>query len=656
MLGFNQSMRKYLSLIAIVIFFVVFSVAVQLSVAIQVDTTIDDQNTDEKAFKKKLALQPLAQQIEINLFGHDLFKKDIHEIGFGNIVFPDNYLLGPGDQLGIILSGKIRQDFNVVVTAEGKIHVPTVGVFDVRRLPLNEFQVFLKKKLSQFYDNFHVDVILIEPKPVQVSVIGEVRQPGKYHLTALNTVIDALIMAGGPTQKGSLRDIRLYRDGRFIRTIDFYQFLIKPDQNDANYLEPGDRIFVPFMKTKVRTSGEFRRTKIFELKPGANEKMSDLLELAGGVTEYAYPEKVEVSRLQEDGSRRLTYISLNNVLTDSGSADNIQLLNEDEIHVFSKLEQLYPKVVHIHGEVKKPGEYRYEEDMRLSDLLLKAGNLTRSAYLLKAEVARVDPKKPTEFVKINLGQLLLQHDSSQDVLLGEDDRVFIRRIPEWEVGPIVDIEGEVMFPGTYSITEDNTTLSEILLKAGGFTDDALIRESKLVRKSAKIQFDKEYERLKQMQRDQLSESEYQYLVMKENTSDIGQIVVDFYKLMIENDVQEDVALEDNDRIIVPKKPDVVYVTGRVSKPGGIIYAPGQKLKYYLEKAGGVTWDSHVKKTKVTKVSGEILDDEDVKSFSPGDIIWVPRKPERNWWEFFRQTMIVITQFATLYLVIDRTSK
>lgn len=649
-------MSRVLSLKAILILCVVCSVVVQSGFAFQVDTEIENQQTDEDVFEKKLALEPVAQQIVTNLFGHDLFRQGIQDIGFGNVVFPETYLLGPGDQLGIILSGKIRQDFNVVVTVEGKIHVPTVGVFDVRRLPLSEFQKFLNKKLIQFYDNFQVDVMLLEPKPVQVSVIGEVSQPGKYHLTALNTVIDALIMAGGPTEKGSMRNIQLFREGQFVRSIDFYQFLIKPDQADTNYLEPGDRIYVPFMEAKVQTSGEFRRTKIFELKPGANEKITDLLELSGGVTEYAYPEKVEISRLQEDGSRRLTYISLNNVLTDSGSADNIQLLNEDEIHVFSKLEQLYPKVVHIHGEVKKPGEYRYEDDMRLSDLLLKAGSLTRSAYLLKAEVARVDPKMPTEYVKVNLGQLLLQHDSSQDVLLGEDDRVFIRRIPEWEVGPIVDIEGEVMFPGTYSITEDSTTLSEILLKAGGFTKDALIRESKLVRKSAKIQIDKEYERLKQMQRDQLSESEYQYLVMKENTSDIGQIVVDFYKLMMENDVQEDVVLEDNDKIIVPKKPDVVYVTGRVSKPGGIIYVPGQKLKYYLEKAGGVTWDSQVKKTKVAKVSGEILDDEDVRSFSPGDIIWVPREPERDWWEFFRQTMIVITQFATLYLVIDRTSK
>ncbi|MBD3289742.1 hypothetical protein GF337_13125, partial [candidate division KSB1 bacterium] len=359
-------MSRDLSLKAFLIACNVCFVSITTGFASQVGNVPDEQDRQHKLQESEIAIHSLREETESNYFGHDMFRYTQAMPGYANVIFPEDYLLGPGDKLGIILSGKIRQDFNVVVTVEGKIHVPTVGVFDVRRLPLNEFQSFLRKKLSQYYDNFHVDVLLLEPKPVQVSVVGEVSQPGKYNLTALNTVIDALIRASGPTEKGSLRNIQLYRDGQLVRSIDFYEFLIKPDQKDENYLEPGDRIFVPFMKETVQTSGEFRRTKIFELKPDAEERITDLLELAGGVTEYAHTDKVEISRLQDDGSRQLMYIDLNRVLEDSTSADNILLQNEDHVHIFSKLEQLYPRVVHIHGEVKKPGEYRYEDDMNLS--------------------------------------------------------------------------------------------------------------------------------------------------------------------------------------------------------------------------------------------------------------------------------------------------
>ena len=244
-------------------------------------------------------------------------------------------------------------------------------------------------------------------------------------------------------------------------------------------------------------------------------------------------------------------------------------------------------------------------------------------------------------------------DSENNILLEEDDRLFIRQIPEWEVGLTVEVRGEVLFPGIYSITKDSTRLSEIIEKAGGFTDEALIRDASLIRKSSKITRDKEYERLKQLSRDQLSESEYQYLVMRENTQDIGQIVIDFYKLCVLKDLKEDVILEDGDIINVPRAPKVVYVTGRIGKPGGVLYQPGKGIKYYLKKAGNTTWDARARGIKVVKVTGEIIDDEDVKDLQPGDIVWVPRKPDRDWWEIFRQTIAIAAQVATVYIVIDQ---
>ena len=218
----------------------------------------------------------------------------------------------------------------------------------------------------------------------------------------------------------------------------------------------------------------------------------------------------------------------------------------------------------------------------------------------------------------------------------------------------VEVKGEVNFPGIYAITKDSTTLSEIVDKAGGFTDEALIREASLIRQSVRNPIDKEFERLMNLTPDQMSKSEYQYLVMRQNSQDIGQVVVDFYKVCMLKNKTDDVILEDGDIITIPKAPRVVYVTGRVGKPGGVLFKPSENIKYYLNRAGGATWDAKVRGTKVTKITGQILDDEDVKKLEAGDIIWVPRKSDRDWWVLFSQTIAIIAQIATVYIVVDRS--
>ena len=165
--------------------------------------------------------------------------------------------------------------------------------------------------------------------------------------------------------------------------------------------------------------------------------------------------------------------------------------------------------------------------MHLSDLILKAGSLTRKAYMIEAEVAKIDPGQPTKFLKINLQNLSNGTNGHSDILLDEDDQIFIRQIPQWQVGLTVELRGEIMFPGKYSIVKDSTHLSEILDKAGWFTDIAFLQEAVLIRPKSRLKFDKEFERLTEMRREEMSDLEYQYFVMRQNTSDISEIVVDF---------------------------------------------------------------------------------------------------------------------------------
>jgi len=324
--------------------------------------------------------------------------------------------------------------------------------------------------------------------------------------------------------------------------------------------------------------------------------------------------------------------------------------NNDRIRVFSIKDQAPQDSVAIYGEVNNPGFYEYQKDMRVSDLILQAGSLKRSAYTLSADLAKVDPGARIKTRTLNL-QRLLRGDPEHNLLLSPDDQVFIRKIPQWEIGALVDINGQVQFPGYYPIKKDSTYLSQIIEAAGGFTPEALVEEAKLVRKRDAVIEDKEYERLAQMSRSDMSESEYEYFVMKHNSDNVDEIVVDFERLMIKGDRSEDVLLKDGDLINIPKRPGVVYVTGRVSKPGGILYKPGADFDYYIEKAGGYTWDADKKQTKIIKITGEISKVHKIKTFEPGDRIFVPRKQDRDYWRSFYDVVMILGQLAAVYLVL-----
>lgn len=596
------------------------------------------------------AVQPEA----LSPYGFDLFDAEAGEYvstGSNVLTLPTEYRLGPGDRLGIYLVGNVQEAREVVVNVEGKIYLPPAGVLFVWGLRISEFVELLTEKLSSYYDNFSVEVMLLEPKNVLVSVAGEITRPGKYVLSALNTVLDAVIVADGPTPKGSLRNIQLIRDGKPHATVDLYSFLMSNRKEPEIFLEAGDRIFVPLAESRVTVTGEVKRPSIFELQPEAKERLTEVIDLAGGMTEFAFLDKIEISRLQEDGRRRVRYVIYRQIL-EGDSLQNLVLQNQDRIRVYSKLEQIHPATVAIFGEVRKPGTYPLEENMRLSDLILKAGNLTRKAYTLEAEIAKVDPHRPTEFLKVNLEEMFNGKNGHADIFLDDDDQVFIREIPDWDVGLTVEVRGEVKFPGRYPIVKDSTYLSQILRDCGGFTDEAFPQEAFVMRSSTRMRFDKEFERLQNMRRDEMTDLEYQYFVMRQNSADLDRIVVDFERLYYHNDRSEDIILEDGDVIVVPKAPTVVSVTGRVAKPGGITYVPEGNLRYYLARAGGVTWDADLSKTKVIKVTGEVLDDEDVDAFHAGDIIWVPRKEDFKFWPVALQTISVLAQLASIYLIID----
>ncbi len=594
---------------------------------------------------------PMQPQTGLQRFGANLFQMSEsiqNELNGGAL--PADYQLGPGDQLSLFLGGQSEDEpYTLIVSVDGKIYVPTLGFLYVNGLTLDEFRTRLDQKLSTIYSNFNLNIMLTMPKLVGLSVIGEVVKPGNYSGSALSSVLDFVTRAQGLTAEGSLRNIQIFRQDSLVARVDLYDFMLRPTGRQNFSLQSGDIIFVPVIQNSVEVMGEVNREAIYELNPNKPERVCDVIDLAGGFTRFSYLQKVEVSSVASNGGRTAHYIDFSsNPCTDS--LNNVLLHDKDRIRVFSLQDQAPQDSVSIYGEVNDPGEYEFQYNMRVSDLILQAGNLTRSAYMLEAEVAKVDPGNKISNIRINLQKLMSGHDSV-DVILEPDDQVFIRKIPNWELGALVEIRGEVKFPGFYPIIIDTTRLSDIIRHAGGFTDDALIGESKLERKYEMLIEDKEFERLSEMSRAEMSNSEYEYLVMKHNSDNINEIVVDFKKLMLEGNEAEDVLLKDGDVIHVPKRPDVIYVSGRVSKPGGILFVPNASFNYYIQKSGGYTWDADKGRTKIIKVTGEIKDVDDIKAFEPGDRIFVPRKSDRDWWKIFYDSVIVLGQLAAVYLVI-----
>ncbi len=593
-----------------------------------------------------------SEKIEGQRFGYQLFSAGTAAAAAVGTATAD-YRLGPGDVLLVYLGGKVQLQQQVEVAADGRLFFPNVGVLPAAGLTIPQFKEQLDEKLRRVYTRYTLDVMLAAPKRISVAVVGEVAAPGTYVAGAFSSVLDLISLAKGPLPTASLRDVRIYRGDSLSASVDLYDFILRPKGADEPLLQTGDRVFVTVVSATVEVRGEVQRPAIYELNPHRPERLRDLFELAGGFTAYADRRHIELVRLLPGGERKLFALCAAEECDDD--SNNPLLQDQDVVVVYSLLERVPQDSVEVYGEVRKPGAYPFRREMRVSDLLLAAGGFTRYAYTAEADAALFQPDGSMRTVKIDL-QRALSGDDEADLLLGPRDRLFVRRTPGEPLGRMVQVLGEVRFPGFYPIVEDSTTLSDLIQAAGGFTDEALISEMKLVRERPAAVEDKEFLRLKEMSRGEMSDSEYEYFVMKQNTGEINEVVVDFYRLFVKKDASEDVLLKSGDVVHVPKRPQVVFVSGRVSNAGGVLYRQGADVRYYIQKAGGFTWDADSRRAKVIKANGEIRSMSGVKTLEAGDRIWVPRKKEVNYWQVFRDVVMVMGQMATVYLVVRTATR
>ena len=310
------------------------------------------------------------------------------------------------------------------------------------------------------------------------------------------------------------------------------------------------------------------------------------------------------------------------------------------------------KIVTINGAVNKPGTYELLVGDKVSDLIQMAFGLKIDAFLEKGELVRFkEDGKDTQILFFNVEKILDNYDISENYILQSDDRIYIRTIPEFHEQNSVTVFGEVKFPGDYSIEDSKTTLLEILQKCGGPTARADIENAFIQRRSKEDVVDTEFERLKKMSIQDMTPLEYEYFKTKSREL-IGKFSIDFNKLWNGEDSSYDVALKDADYIYFPSKISTVSVSGQVKNPGLITYVPNKNYLYYIEQAGGFSWNPRKSKIRIIRAStGEWLKPTKKTVIEVGDMIFIPEKPEFDYWEFVKDFMGIAAQVATVFIVI-----
>ncbi len=311
----------------------------------------------------------------------------------------------------------------------------------------------------------------------------------------------------------------------------------------------------------------------------------------------------------------------------------------------------------VFGAVNIPGKYELTGDDSIESIIELAGGLQTNAYLDSVEIARFEEDGiGVQHIWIDLNEHLSAMGGTRNFDLMPDDRVLLRRIPDWRKKRWVRVRDEVMMPGIYVIGKKGVMLTDLIRQTGGFTEEASLVDAVVFRGELSLIRDAEYERLKEIPVADMDEDERRYFATKSRERP-GRMLVDFRKLFIEGDLSEDLLLLSEDEVRIPNKRETVGVSGRVKTPGLVEFVPEADAYYYLSQAGGLTWNADKGRMKVIKSEdGLLLKPEEVDEIHPGDTVWIPSKREVDFWGFFKSSMSVLAQAATLVIVVDSVTK
>jgi len=447
------------------------------------------------------------------------------------------YVVGPGDGLSVNLWGGVTQRIYRVVEREGRVSLPEVGPVLVSGKNLAQVQEYLQQTLRTQYHDISADVSLSKLRTIRVYEVGDIANPGAYDISALSTPLNALFVAGGPTQKGSMRIVKHFRGGQLMQEVDLYDLLLHGVRSNLLQLDNGDTVQVPPIGPQVTVDGMVRRPAVYELKDEKN--LASVLELAGGLLPTATLRHIEVQRLVAHQSQ--TMMSLD-IPEGDGDTEVTKKLEAFEIHDGDRI-RVFPiapgnlDAVYLEGHVIRPGRYSYKPDMHVTDLIGSYKDLLPEPANQYAEIVRINaPDFHPSVESFDLATAL--QNPSQSPMLKAMDTVRIFSRFDFENPPTVSVWGDVRGPGTYR-TSGQIHVADAVHLAGGIAPEAQVDDAQVFR------------------------------YLPDGKMKIFSVSLN---LALEGDPTANILLEPRDRLLIHKspaatQPSTVLVQGDVGKPG-----------------------------------------------------------------------------------------
>ena len=670
------------------------------------------------------------------VFGRDIFNNK--ELSFEpnmNIATPQNYRLGPGDAVIIDIYGASQKTIQSTVSPDGEVTIEGYGPVNVSGLTVAQANARLRSTLGSRYRSSRIKLTVGQTKTIMVNVMGEVKAPGTYTLSAFATVFHALYMAGGTNDLGTLRNIKVYRNNRLVTVVDIYDYILNGKLTGNVRLADNDVIVVGPYDCLVTITGKVKRPMIYEMKK--NESVNSLLKYSGGFTGDAYKKSVRVNRktgrersvynveefdfssfriddgdsvsvdsilpryantveikgavfrpgmynigdqinsvrtlvehaegLTEDAfkaravmhrmksDRNLEVISVDIAGILAGTSPDIPLKENDVLFIPTRQDKMTERTITIRGEVQYPGTYLYAEHETIEDFVLQAGGLTDKASTINVLVSRrVNDTKATKPDSIIAKTYTLSLkdgfviDGKPGFELMPYDEVSIRKSPAYTEQQNVEIEGEVLFGGTYTLSRRNSRLSDLFQKAGGGTDQAYIKGARLMRKANEAEKAR-MEAVLKMQREQQQKNLLQLAASSNNASAITQtakdakdadlqkfnvpdeypVGIDLAEALKHPGSDADMILREGDRLIVPQYNSTVKINGAVMYANTVAYEKGKSISRYIDEAGGFASDANKSKAYIIYMNGKVAKVGHGAKVQPGCEIVIPAKMKRK---------------------------
>ena len=407
-----------------------------------------------------LRYQTVEQPSKRKIFGHDVFNnKNLTFESSMNLATPQSYRLGPGDAVNIDIWGASQESVTETISPDGTITISGIGVVQLGGLSVSQAKARLKSVLGPRYQGSKIELTLGQTRTITVSVMGEVKVPGTYTMSAFATVYNALYMAGGPNDIGTLRNVKVYRRGKLLSNVDVYDFLLNGRLTGDVRLQDNDVITVSPYEALVNITGKVKRPMYYEMKK--TESAATLLKYAGGFTGDAYTKAIRINR---KAGNEYSVFSVGEF-----DLSNFKLMDEDSVSVDSTLNR-YQNMVEIKGAVFRPGMYQVGGEIStVKSLVEAAAGLTEGAIAQHAVMHRMRADRTLEVLRVDVSGIMA--GTAPDVPLRNEDVIYIASRQEREEQKTVTINGEVAYPGVYKFAA-NETIEDLILQAGGPTEAA----------------------------------------------------------------------------------------------------------------------------------------------------------------------------------------